>query len=104
MEHIGWLNIHQTEDMRMMMNLHYWKLLLRPFQPHYYRGYLFQCFYYTKLNLKEDNMKKYEYLSRPLQITEHLNTLGQEGWELVCINQNIFIFKREIVEEKTKKK
>jgi len=49
-------------------------------------------------------MKKYEYISRPLQITEHLNTLGQEGWELVCINQNIFIFKREIVEEKTKKK
>ena len=49
------------------------------------------------------NMKKYEYLSRPLQTTEHLNTLGQEGWELVCINQNIFIFKREIVEEKTKK-
>jgi hypothetical protein len=49
-------------------------------------------------------MKKYEYLSRPLQTTEHLNTLGQEGWELVCINQNIFIFKREIIEEKTKKK
>ena len=43
-------------------------------------------------------MKKYEYISRPLQTNDHLNTLGQEGWELVCINQNIFIFKREIPE------
>ncbi len=43
-------------------------------------------------------MKKYEYISRPLETNDHLNTLGQEGWELVCINQNIFIFKREIPE------
>lgn len=43
-------------------------------------------------------MKKYEYISTPLETNDHLNTLGQEGWELVCIDQDIFIFKREIPE------
>jgi hypothetical protein len=43
-------------------------------------------------------MKKYEYISRPLETNDHLNKLGQEGWELICVNQNIFIFKREIPE------
>ena len=49
-------------------------------------------------------MKKYEYLARPLLTQDHLNTLGQDGWDLVCVNQNIYIFKREIVEPKTKNK
>jgi hypothetical protein len=43
-------------------------------------------------------MKKYEYKARPNLSPDDLNTLGQEGWELVCINQNMFIFKREIPE------
>jgi hypothetical protein len=49
-------------------------------------------------------MKKYEYIARPLQTTEHLNTLGKKGWELVCVNQNLYIFKKEIIEVKTKTK
>lgn len=43
-------------------------------------------------------MKKYEYLARPLLSQDDLNKLGQDGWELVCINGNIYIFKKEIVE------
>lgn len=43
-------------------------------------------------------MKKYEYIARPLLTQDDLNILGQDGWELVCINQNVFIFKREIPE------
>ena len=43
-------------------------------------------------------MKKYEYKARPNLSPDDLNILGQEGWELVCINQNMFIFKREIPE------
>ena len=49
-------------------------------------------------------MKKYEYLARPLLTQDDLNILGKDGWELVCVNGNIYIFKREIVEVKTKKK
>jgi hypothetical protein len=49
-------------------------------------------------------MKKFEYLARPLLSQDDLNILGQDGWELVCVNGNIYIFKREIVEVKTKKK
>ena len=49
-------------------------------------------------------MKKYEYLARPLLSQDDLNKLGQDGWELVCINGNIYIFKKEIVEPKTKNK
>jgi len=43
-------------------------------------------------------MKKFEYISTHLEFNKDLNKLGQEGWELVCVNQNIFIFKREIPE------
>lgn len=43
-------------------------------------------------------MKKYEYKARPNLSSDDLNILGQEGWELICVNQNIFIFKREIPE------
>jgi hypothetical protein len=43
-------------------------------------------------------MKKYEYIARPSLSNDDLNVLGQEGWELVCVNVNMFIFKREIPE------
>ena len=43
-------------------------------------------------------MKKYEYLARPLLSQDDLNKLGQDGWELVCVNGTMYIFKREIVE------
>ena len=43
-------------------------------------------------------MKKYEYLSRPLLSQDDLNKLGQDGWELTCVNGTMYIFKREIVE------
>ena len=49
-------------------------------------------------------MKKYEYLARPLLSQDDLNKLGQDGWELVCVNGTVYIFKREIVEPKTKNK
>jgi hypothetical protein len=49
-------------------------------------------------------MKKYEYLARPLLSQDDLNILGEDGWELVCVSQNVYIFKREIIEVKTKKK
>ena len=49
-------------------------------------------------------MKKFEYLARPLLSQDDLNILGKDGWELVCVNGNIYIFKREIIEVKTKKK
>ena len=51
-----------------------------------------------------NNMKKYEYLARPLLSQDDLNKLGQDAWELVCMNGTIYIFKREIVEPKTKNK
>jgi hypothetical protein len=47
-------------------------------------------------------MKKYEYLTRPLLSNDDLNTLGQEGWELVCVSGHLYIFKREIVKIKNK--
>ena len=43
-------------------------------------------------------MKKYEYLARPLLSQDDLNKLGQDGWELVCVNGTMYIFKRGIVE------
>ncbi len=43
-------------------------------------------------------MKKYEYKQDHCLNNDYLNVLGEEGWELVCVNQNIFIFKREIPE------
>lgn len=43
-------------------------------------------------------MKQYEYKARPNLSPDDLNTLGKEGWELVCVNVNMFIFKREIPE------
>jgi hypothetical protein len=43
-------------------------------------------------------MKKYEYLARPLLSQDDLNKLGQDGWELVCVNGTMYIFKREIHE------
>ncbi len=43
-------------------------------------------------------MKKYEYKQAHCLNNDYLNVLGEEGWELVCVNQNIFIFKREIPE------
>jgi hypothetical protein len=47
-------------------------------------------------------MKKYEYVARPSLTQQDLNILGQVGWELICVNQNVFIFKREIIDTKTK--
>ena len=49
-------------------------------------------------------MKKYEYIARASLNQDDLNILGQEGWELISVNQNIYIFKRDIVEVKIKKK
>jgi hypothetical protein len=43
-------------------------------------------------------MKKYEYIARPLLSQDDLNKLGQDGWELVCVNVTMYIFKREIPE------
>jgi hypothetical protein len=43
-------------------------------------------------------MKKYEYKTGQFFDNHLLNVLGQEGWELICVNQNNFIFKREIPE------
>ena len=43
-------------------------------------------------------MKKYEYIARPSLSQDDLNILGKDGWELVFVNGNIFIFKRELPE------
>jgi hypothetical protein len=43
-------------------------------------------------------MKKYEYLARPSLSQDDLNKLGQDGWELVCVNGSLYIFKRELPE------
>lgn len=49
-------------------------------------------------------MKKYEYIARTSLNQQDLNILGQEGWELISVNQNVFIFKRELIEVKSKNK
>ncbi|MGD6942370.1 hypothetical protein ACQCT6_10055 [Cytobacillus gottheilii] len=53
-------------------------------------------------------MKQYEYMVENIQIqlrngtnfediiTEKLNTLGREGWELAGVNGTVYYFKREI--------
>lgn len=42
-------------------------------------------------------MKKYEYKKERFLLTEELNSLGLEGWELIHVNGH-FLFKREITE------
>lgn len=49
-------------------------------------------------------MKKYEYIARTSLNQQDLNILGQEGWELILVNQNVFIFKKELIEVKSKNK
>lgn len=51
-------------------------------------------------------MKQFEYKVEVIQkaltdfeavMTEKLNTLGKEGWELSGVNGTVFYFKREIL-------
>lgn len=48
------------------------------------------------------NIKQFEYMLLTLSpssshaLTTSLNSMGKQGWELVTINENFWIFKREL--------
>lgn len=51
-------------------------------------------------------MKKWEYLFQPAvspadisKVHKRFETLGNEGWELVCFEYGYAIFKREVIDE-----
>lgn len=48
-------------------------------------------------------MKQFEYLRQHIPNDLTLARLGFEGWELITVANNDFIFKREIIKPKTEK-
>jgi hypothetical protein len=57
---------------------------------------------FSDIEREEKTMQKWEYRIEPITdavyATKTLNTLGDDGWELVTIVESAYYFKREKVE------